>query len=711
MKRYKNWSILWKIMMIPLISLILVLLGTELVVLPKIEAWLMEQEKLKVRNVVEIAYQQIAQGARAAEEGRVPLGVAQQDVMGKIKQLRYGGMEYFWINDLAPHMVMHPTKPELDGKDLSEYKDPNGKRLFREFVKVCEAKGEGFVAYMWPKPGETQPAPKISYVKLYKPWGWIVGSGLYIDAFKKKIETLHQFILAVSLFFSLALLVLAWSVGRGIKNSIDQGRAFAAAVASGDLTRTLAVTRKDEIGDLGNSLNGMVADLRSMIGRITGIVCELGATSSEIGRASRTMILSAEQQVADVAETSVASREIHHLVGNVARGVEGLTVSATESSSSVLEMAASIEAVARNMENLAASVDGISVSIDQMAESIKQIDAGVQALTDTSSSTAASVLEFDMSIRQIEAYAKESAAISDEVRSDAETGRKAVKETIVGIDGIMQSSRVAAEAIASLSDKAHSIGSIVTVIDDIARQTNLLALNASIIAAQTGAHGKGFGVVAAEIKQLAERTTRSTREIAEAITGVQGETSRAVSAIAVAGESIKSGEQLSQQAGNTLGKIVEGVERTAVQMAEIARATREQAKGSEMIRSAMEQVATMANNIADTTRQQRKGSDLIHNEVGRVREFSSMVMRFMREQTMVGESISRMTLHVSESSGRIREACVDQTNGSLKIQQVVESIQRSTTTVLQETRVVDNGVSKLGANADSLQREMGNFKL
>lgn len=698
-------------MMIPLISLILIVLGTELIILPKIEAWLMEQEKQKVRNVVEIAYQQIAQGALAVEERHIPLEEAQKEVMGKIKQLRYGGTEYFWINDLVPRMIMHPTKPELDGMDLADYKDPNGKHLFKEFIKECEAKGEGFVTYMWPKPGETQPAPKISYVKLYKPWGWIVGSGLYIDAFQEKLETLRQFILAASLFFSLALVVLAWSVGRGIKRSIDQGCSFAAAVASGDLTRTLAVNRADEIGDLGNSLNAMVADLRSMIGRITNTVCELGTTSKEIAQASRTMILSAEQQAADVAETTVASREIHQLVGKVAHGVEGLNTSASESSSSVLELAESIEEVARNMENLATSVDGISVSIIQMTESIKQIDAGVQTLTDTSASTASSVLEFDTSIRQIEAYAKESAAISDAVRSDAETGKKAVDETIVGIDGITHASRVAAEAIGSLSEKAQSIGSIITVIDEIARQTNLLALNASIIAAQTGAHGKGFGVVAAEIKQLAERTTRSTREIAEAITGVQSETSRAVSAIAVAEKSIKTGERLSLQAGNTLGKIVEGVDRTAVQMAEIARATREQAKGSELIRTAMEQVATMANSIADTTRQQRKGSELIHTEVGRVREFSSMVMRSMKEQATVGESISRMTLHVSESSGRIREACVDQTNGSLRIQTVVESIQRSTSTVRQETRVVDNGVSKLGANTESLQKEMANFKL
>ena len=711
MKHFRDWPIFRKIMIIPLISLVLIVAGTELIILPRFESWLLEQEKLKVSNVVEIAYQQIAEGAQAVEERHIPLEEAQKEVIRKIKQLRYGGTEYFWLNDLAPRMVMHPTNPQLDGTDLSAYKDPNGKLLFQEFVTVCKEKGEGFVAYKWPKPGESQPVPKISYVKLYKPWGWIIGSGLYVDTFKSRLAALHGSILAASLFISGALVLLAWSIGRGVKRSIDQGCTFAAGIASGDLTRTLAITRADEIGVLGISLNAMVNDLRSMIDRITTTARELAATSSEIAHASHTMVLSAEQQATDVRETSAASQEINRQIDMVTHDVEGLNTSASESSSSVLELSASIEEVAQNMGNLALSVDGISSSIIQMTESIRQIDVSVQALKDTSTTTASSVLEFDTSIRQIETYAKESASISDKVRNDAETGKKAVDETIAGIDVIMHASLTTAAAIDSLSEKARSIGSIVTVIEELARQTNLLSLNASIIAAQAGEHGKGFAVVAGEIKQLAERTSRSTHEIADTIKGVQGESNRAVSAIAAAEESVKAGEQLSRKAGNALGKIVEGVEQTARQMAEIARATKEQALGSELIRTAMEQVSSMSNAIAETTHDQRKGSELIHAEVGKLREFTSLVMRSMKEQTKASDQISHMTQHVSESSSRIQQACIDQTHGSLRIQKAVESIQHSASSVQEEIRVVNNGVAKLGANTQSLQQEMANFKL
>jgi methyl-accepting chemotaxis protein len=710
-KRYRNWPILLKIMSIPILSLLLIVLGTQLVIVPRIESWLMEQEKLKVQSVVEIAYQQIIQGALAVEQRKLTVEEAQKEVVARVKELRYAGKEYFWINDLSPRMIMHPTKPELDGTDLTDYKDPSGKRLFKEFVAVCQGKGEGFVEYMWPKPNETTPSPKISFVKLYEPWGWIIGSGLYVDAFQAKVANLHRFIMAASLFVSLLLVFLAWSVGRGIKRSLGLGCSFAAAVASGDLTGTVSIKREDETGSLGSSLNSMVNGLRSMIGRVIVTAGELTRSAEEIAGASRKMVSSAEQQMADVAEVSAASVHIHQLTGKVSTDVDGLHDLASESSSAVTELAASIDSVAGNMESLAASVDGISVSINQMTESIRNIDGGVQTLTDTAAATAASVHEFDASIRQIEVYAKESAAISGEVRNDAETGRKAVEETIAGINGITAASRVAADAIGALSLKAENIGSIVTVIDEIARQTNLLALNASIIAAQTGEHGKGFGVVAAEIKQLAERTTQSTREIAEAISGVQTETGKAVDAIALAEDSIKTGHSLSLEARGALGQIVGGVERTAVQLAEIARATREQAVGSDQIRSAMEHVTAMANSIAGTTFEQRKVSELIYSEVGRVREFSSEVMLSMKEQAKVGDMISHMTRQVSESCSAIREACMEQAGGSLRIKQMVISIQSSTAAVLDETKVVDKGLTVLGANTASLQQEMSAFNL
>ena len=346
LRRYRNWPILWKILSIPLISLVLIVAGTNLVILPRIESWLLEQEKLKVKSVVEVAYQEIVQGEQAVTEGRLTQEEARKEVIRRIRELRYSGSEYFWINDLTPRMVMHPTKPELDGSDLTDNKDPRGKYLFREFVKVCLDQGEGFVDYMWPKPGEREPSPKISFVRLHKPWGWIIGSGLYIDTFQQRILSLRIFALGAAVVFSGALLILGWSVARGIKRSLDEGCAFAAAVAAGDLTRTMEITRSDEVGALASSLNGMVGALRGMMARVGDSVGQLSKASASIAMASDSMVRSAERQAADVVETSEASQEIHTLVGQVTQGVENLSTTAAESSSSVMELAASIEEVA-----------------------------------------------------------------------------------------------------------------------------------------------------------------------------------------------------------------------------------------------------------------------------------------------------------------------------------------------------------------------------
>ena len=734
-KRYRDWSIHSKIMIIPLISLMLIVAGTELVVVPRISAWLMEQEMLKVRNVVEVAYQQFLEAEAAVSTGRISTDEAQINVQLAVKQMRYNGTEYFWINDLGkpfPKMIMHPTVPALDGMPLDDakfnkatsmrdgldgpYRKLDNKNLFISFNEVAVRAGHGYVTYEWPKPKEgggvtNELYTKLSYVKIYKPWGWIIGSGLYIDTFKAKVQKLHWVILGSAVGLSGLLMLLVWTIARGIKRSMDEDQHFAASVALGDLTRTLAINRHDELGDLGTSLNAMVADLRNMIVHISSNSGELSKARAEIGHASRTMVVSVERQQEDVRDITESEIEISRMIGNVNLGVDGLNASVVESSSTVLQLSASIEEVARNMELLTTSVDDIGSSINQLSGAIRLIDSGVHTLDSITATTASSVQEFDSSIRNIEDYANESFIISTQVISDAESGKQAVDATIVGIGQIMDASRTTADSIGSLSQKAKNIGSIVTVIDEIAQQTSLLALNASIIAAQAGKHGLSFAVVASEIKKLAERTTRSTREIGEVIKGVQAEIEGAVKSISVASESINNGERLSRQAGTVLEKIVSGINRTSQQMSEIARVTKEQTRGSEMIRSAMEQISDMSTAIAQNTDQQRKGSESIQVEADKVRLFSADVMRSMKEQANAGDLIGSMSLKVSDMSEQIRKSCMEQALGSQRIGKSVERIRQSSADVLKETQVVDSGVVRLGKQTELLLQEISKFKV
>lgn len=734
-KHYRNWSIHSKIMIIPLIGLMLIIAGTELVLVPKISDWLMEQEMQKVRNVVEVAYQQFTEAANDVALGVSSIEDAQKHVRTAVSQMRYNGTEYLWINDTGkpfPKMIMHPTVPDLDYRILDDAKfnkatslrdGLNGairkldnKNLFVAFNEVAERAGHGFVTYEWPKPTSTggvtsELYTKLSYIKIFKPWGWVIGSGLYIDTFKVKVQNLHWVMLGAAVVLSTLLMLLAGTIARNIKRSVDEEQDFAASVASGDLTKSLTIDHHDELGDLGTSLNSMVADLRNMILNISANSRELSQATADIGHASHTMVVSAKRQREDVQDITDSAIEISSLIGNVNAGVDSLSTSVVESASTVMELSASIEEVVRNMELLTTSVDDIGTSINHLSGAICQIDNGVHALDQTSATTASSVQEFDTSIRSIEDYANESFIISNQVINDAESGKQAVEATIAGIGQIMDASRITADSIGSLSEKAKNIGSIVTVIDEIAQQTNLLALNASIIAAQAGEHGRGFAVVATEIKKLAERTTRSTREIGEVIKGVQAEIAEAVKSISMAAESINNGERLSHQAGSVLEKIVSGVNRTSQQMSKIASTTKEQSRGSEMIRTAMEQIADMTTAIAQSTEQQRKGSGAIQSEVDNVRLFSSDVKRSMEDQANVGELIGNMTQNVSNMCEQIRKTCVEQALGSQRIGESVERICQSSADVGKEIQVVDNGVVKLGKQTELLLQEISNFKI
>lgn len=113
-------------------------------------------------------------------------------------------------------MLMHPNFPELDGKNLSNDRDPAGKYLFVEMVNICNEKGEGFVDYMWPKPGTTRPVPKLSYVKLFKPWGWIVGSGIYVDDVQEELTKIKWNIIAATLVCVFVVLIFTYFVAHKI---------------------------------------------------------------------------------------------------------------------------------------------------------------------------------------------------------------------------------------------------------------------------------------------------------------------------------------------------------------------------------------------------------------------------------------------------------------------------------------------------------------
>lgn len=523
---------------------------------------------------------------------------------------------------------------------------------------------------------------------------------------KKTIVSAAVTFIVITLIVLLSYLITT-SITKPLRSCVE----FAKDMAGGKLDARLEMCGGGETAELAQAMNIMAENLHSMVSRISSTTEVLTSIDNNLENTARQAVDLVQKQEKSVTETSQAVVQINKTVFEVYDGIDKLSESATETSASSLEMAATIEEVAMSAEKLEEAVEEVSSSITEMASSIKEIGTSIVNLLDASTTTASSIAEMDATIKQVEKNAMDSASISETVRSDAEIGKNAVLEAIAGMQAIRASSKTTSEAVETLSLRVKDIGAILSVIDEVAEQTNLLALNAAIIAAQAGEHGKGFAVVADEIRELAERTSSSTREIAMVIKGVQEETRRAVDAISQAEDSIAAGEILSQRSGAALEKIVTGVQRAGIQVSEIAKATVEQARGSQSIREAMESVGDMVESIASSSREHSRGTDMISAAVERMKDLTIHVRTSTREQSRASNLIARSTEDVTSMVDQIREACRSQVESSSLISKSVNDIEGATVANSRATKVMNAAVADLTRQIDLLEKEMAGFKI
>lgn len=421
---------------------------------------LLEDRKDKTQRVVEVAASLIQSYVDLDVQGKMPRDIAQKQALQVVKLLRYEGENYFWINDMVPNMVMHPLKPELDGTNLSEKADPNGKKLFVEFVKKVEKEGAGFVDYMWPKPGKDPNIsyPKISYVYGVKEWGWVIGSGIYVDDVD---HVFHQELIK-TILISLFLFVVLFGLSYFIASNISAPLALIAKemmkLGEGSRITNLGVSRKDEIGLMADSLRALDVKLD-----------EARKVESD------------KKKMDDVAR-----EKAEQTLKACARFDESIRTFLDLFSSFVVQMSDASSA----LEDLANKGSGSAVSLKSLTDDVAHNVQTVAAATE----------EFSSSVHEISVQTIK----SKELTVDA--GQKAIE-----VGGLSK----------QLMESSQKIGSVIDMINGISSQINMLSLNATIEAARAGEAGKGFAVVANEVKTLAGQTSQSTHEISAIVSEVQ----------------------------------------------------------------------------------------------------------------------------------------------------------------------------------------------
>ncbi len=537
--------------------------------------------------------------------------------------------------------------------------------------------------------------------------------GVKIEAIRSQLYTLLFWAIGIScLCFLVSISLVNFFISRFITRPIIDIEKAAQKIASGELTHELELKGNDEIALLGKAINSMAFSLRDIISKIRTITDSVSYVTSNIASSSKGILKIADDQKNSIESTADSIDALNNSIVSVASSSGSLSSSAEDTSSAIAEMKRSIESVAESTNIVDDASQETSSSIEEMVTNIKQIAESLESLYASSDEIATSIDEVNTTVKEIEERASESVGLAENVSiSASEKGFNAVNQAMRGIENIKDSVSALAEAINSLGKRSGDIGKILKVINDVTDQTTLLSLNAAILAAQAGEHGKSFAVVADSIKNLADKTSSSTKEIADLITAVQSETN---SSIKMAGEGIKTVEEglgRVQGVNTALSSIIESSEAATTMSRAIQRATSEQSTVVKQITDSIKHMSDQVEHISLATQEQNKGSKFIIETTERLKEISHQVKLATTEQQEGSVHIINAIENITKQVDTIARDTQTQKMGSSEIIKSIGTIKESTNKLVGTSNDMSTTINSLKEEADNLASEIRKFKI
>ena len=479
----------------------------------------LEERKAGLINLSQVAMSIIKDYAAQAQNGTLSKEQAQAQAQARLKMLRYGKDGYFSISTSNRMSVMHPIKPELNGKDMSDMKDPFGTLVYVNISKAGAQPEGGFVNYFWSKVGQDQPVPKISYALRYEPWDWIITTGIYLDdvnaAFYQSLSETALVLLAILI----AVSAFAVYINRGILRSIGGDPGMAAEVANrisdGDLSLHIEV-RADDQSSLLYAFKRMRDSLTTTIGSIKGAAETIATASSEIASGNLDLSARTEQQAGSIEETASAMEQLTSTVkqnADNARQANQLAVSASEVAiaggnvvSEVVTTMGSINDSSRKIVDIISVIDGIAFQTNILA-----LNAAVEAARAGEQGRGFAVVASEVRslAQRSSAAAKEIKLLIDDSVSKVDAGSTLVKQAGDTMNEVVASVKRVTDIVGEISSASqeqsagiNEVGQAIGLMDQSTQQ------NAALVE-QAAAAAKSLQDQAATLATLVGRFTLS----------------------------------------------------------------------------------------------------------------------------------------------------------------------------------------------------------
>lgn len=456
-----------------------------------------DARKAATRQHVEIAVGVLESVYNQEKAGTLSHEAAQAQAKQYLAHLRYDSKEYFWINDFDARIVMHPIKPELNGQDGAGMKDPNGFTMFAAFAATAKNQGAGFVGYQWPKPGKDKPVDKVSYVKAFQPWGWVVGLGIYVDDLRDEWMRLMEIDLGIMVLSVLMAGYLFLSFYKVMDGGLKETRRHLNAMTEGDLTTSPSPWGRDEAAQLMLELRRMQTSLRDMVMEVRHSSDQIVHSSSEVATGSLDLSARTEQAAANLEQSASAMEQISATVRNTAEHSEEAArvarhnAQAAQSGGQVMsEMAATMSRISASSSKIAdilSTIDGIAFQTNILA-----LNAAVEAARAGEQGRGFAVVASEVRVlaqRSAQA-AKEIKTLIQSSQDEVAQGADVVQRAGASIEDIVQSTsrvnQLLAEIATGAKEQSQSLGQVGSAIQDLDRMTQQ---NAALVEQTSAASG------------------------------------------------------------------------------------------------------------------------------------------------------------------------------------------------------------------------------